>query len=66
MVVEGRKEAPEPYLEAETMAICTPALLNALNRFHRRKYLKVHVVAIPRVNIRGPAGIRQFGHLGMV
>lgn len=32
-------EAPEPYLEAETRAICIHALLSALNRSHRLAFI---------------------------
>jgi RNA polymerase sigma factor (sigma-70 family) len=39
-------EAPEPYLEAETMAICTHALLSALNRSLRLAFILGVVIGV--------------------
>jgi hypothetical protein len=57
-------EAPEPYLEAETMAICTHALLSALNRSHRLAFILGVVIGVDSreggqiLNI-SPAAYRQ-------
>ena len=39
-------EAPEPYLEAETRAICIHALLSALNRSHRLAFILGVVIGV--------------------
>ena len=39
-------EAPEPYLEVETRAICTHALLSALNRSHRLAFILGVVIGV--------------------
>ncbi len=39
-------EAPEPYLEAETRAICTHALLSALNRSQRLAFILGVVIGV--------------------
>lgn len=39
-------EAPEPYLEAETRAICIHAILSALNRSHRLAFILGVVIGV--------------------
>lgn len=57
-------EAPEPYLEAETRAICIHAILSSLNRSHRLAFILGVVIGVDsregaRILDISPAAYRQ-------